>query len=173
MTPTHVNPNRRRPTPANTSMPATENAGQILPQEKTQAMQRLIKLTRDLIDLGERESQALAQNDMLSFAIIQDEKALMAEQYAAASTEFRTRLPEFRGMNDALVKRLSDFQHELGDITSQNNRTVEGIYERTKDRTQKTLEEANEISQEKRVAFDDVFANENKDKDGTGLAGHN
>lgn len=151
---------------------ATQTAGQILPQEKTQAVQHLIKLTRGLIDLGEREAQALAQNDMLSFAVIQDEKEMMAEHYAQASTEFRGRIAEFRGINAALIQRLSDFQTELGDVTAQNNRTVEGIYERTKSRTRKTLEEASEISREKKVAFDAVFANENagETENGTEIA---
>lgn len=153
---------------------AAQNAGQnlprILPEEKTQAVQHLIKLTNNLVQLGEREAQALAQNDMLAFAVIQDEKIIMAEHYAAASTEFRARLPEFRGLNAEVINRLSNTQTELGDITEQNNKAVEGVYERTKERTQKTLKEASKISREKRVEFDAVFANENADA-GTSIAG--
>ena len=105
----------------------------ILSREKTQAVQQLIKLTRNLADLAERESQALAQNDILSFAILQDEKALIAEHYAAASNEFRARLPEFRGMNPALLDRLEALQHRLGEAAKQNNASVSRIYEQSKE----------------------------------------
>jgi len=103
--------------------------------------------------LAERESQALAQNDILSFAILQDEKALIAEHYAAASNEFRARLPEFRGMNPALLDRLEALQHRLGEAAKQNNASVSRIYEQSKENTQNTLLSAQELGQSKQVRF--------------------
>ena len=132
---------------------AQEASAGILAREKTQAVQQLIKLTRNLADLAERETQALAQNDMISFAILQDEKALIAEHYAAASQEFRNRLPEFRGMNPALLDRLEALQHRLGEAARQNNETVKRIYENSKENTQSTLISAQELGQEKPMRF--------------------
>jgi len=125
----------------------------VLAREKTQAVQQLIKLTRNLADLAERESQALAQNDMISFAILQDEKALIAEHYAAASNEFRARLPEFRGMNPALLDRLESLQVRLGEAARQNNDAVKRIYDQSKENTQNTLISAQELGQNKPMQF--------------------
>ena len=121
----------------------------VLAREKTQAVQQLIKLTHNLTDLAERETQALAQNDMVSFAILQDEKALIAEHYAAAAQEFRNRLPEFRGMNPALLDRLESLQNRLGEAARQNNEAVKRIYETSKENTQNTLVNAQELGQSK------------------------
>jgi len=125
----------------------------VLANEKTQAVQQLIKLTHNLADLAERETQALAQDDMLSFAILQDEKALIAEHYAAASNEFRARLPEFRGMNPALLDRLESLQQRLGEAAKQNNATVKRIYDQSKENTQNTLISAQELGQTKPMHF--------------------
>jgi len=136
----------------NAAIAADATAG-VLAREKTQAVQQLIKLTRNLADLAERESQALAQNDMVSFAILQDEKALIAEHYAAASNEFRARLPEFRGMNPALLDRLESLQVRLGEAARENNETVKRIYSQSKENTQNTLISAQELGQNKPMRF--------------------
>ncbi len=124
-------------------------ANGILANEKTQALQQLIKITQNLNDLAERESQALAQNDMLSFAILQDEKALIAEHYTAASTEFRGRLNEFRGITPALLDRLEGLQNRLGELSKHNNETIKRIYAQAKKNTQDTLISAQELGQKK------------------------
>ena len=137
----------------NSSAIAADAAAGVLAREKTQAVQQLIKLTRNLADLAERESQALAQNDMVSFAILQDEKALIAEHYAAASNEFRARLPEFRGMNPALLDRLESLQVRLGEAARQNNDAVKRMYDQSKENTQNTLISAQELGQTKPTDF--------------------
>ena len=137
----------------NDSAMAAEAAAGVLAREKNQAVQQLIKLTRNLTDLAERESQALAQNDMVSFAILQDEKALIAEHYAAASSEFRARLPEFRGMNPDLLDRLESLQVRLGEAARQNNDTVKRMYSQSKENTQNTLISAQELGQSKPMRF--------------------
>lgn len=143
---------------------ASKAAAGILAREKTQAIQQLIKLTHNLTDLAERETQALAQNDMISFAILQDEKALISEHYAAASQEFRNRLPEFRGMNPALLDRLESLQNRLGDAARQNNETVKRLYERSKENTQSTLISAQELGQVKPLRFANDSASSNMTK---------
>ncbi len=135
--------------PSNTaSMP-----GMVLPRERTQALQHLIKLTKNLANLAERESKALTQNDMLSFAILQDEKVLIAERYAKASEEFRNRLPEFRGIDGALLNRLQGLQEQLGEVSRQNNEVVKRLYERSRENTQATLLNAQELGQSKKITF--------------------
>ena len=138
---------------ANNSAMAADAAAGVLAREKNQAVQQLIKLTRNLTDLAERESQALAQNDMVSFAILQDEKALIAEHYAAASSEFRARLPEFRGMNPDLLDRLESLQVRLGESARHNNDAVKRIYSQSKENTQNTLISAQELGQSKPMRF--------------------
>ena len=125
----------------------------ILPGDKTQALHHLIKLTKHLVDISDKESQALAQNDMLSFAILQDEKALLAEHYAKASEEFRARLPQFRGISPTLLDRLENLQIQLGDISKSNHAIVKEIYERSRANTQTTLLNAQEMGQDKRLHF--------------------
>ena len=102
------------------------------------------------IDLNEGKKKYY---DILSFAILQDEKALIAEHYAAASNEFRARLPEFRGMNPALLDRLEALQHRLGEAAKQNNASVSRIYEQSKENTQNTLLSAQELGQTKHIRF--------------------
>lgn len=145
--------NNRTNNVKNSKAIAQDAAAGILAREKTQAVQQLIKLTRNLADLAEREAQSLAQNDMISFAILQDEKALIAEHYAAASNEFRARLPEFRGMNPALLDRLESLQNRLGDAARQNNDTVQRLYNQSKENTQNTLISAQELGQSKPMSF--------------------
>ncbi len=135
--------------------------GTILPNEKTQAMQTLIKLTKSLSDLAERESQALMQNDMLSFAILQDEKTMIAERYAQASSEFRARLNEFRGISPALLSRLESLQVQLGEISQQNNAIVARLYEQSRQNTQTTLLKAQELGQNVKT----TYANNNTAED--------
>lgn len=135
--------------------------GTILPSEKTQAMQTLIKLTKSLSDLAERESQALMQNDMLSFAILQDEKTMIAERYAQASSEFRSRLNEFRGISPALLSRLESLQAQLGEISQQNNAIVARLYDQSRQNTQSTLLKAQELGQNTQI----TYANNNTAED--------
>lgn len=135
----------------NNQVIADEAMAGVLASEKTQAVQQLIKLTRNLADLAERESQALAQNDMVSFAILQDEKALIAEHYAAAAQEFRSRLSEFRGMNPALLDRLEALQHRLGEAAKSNNEAVKRMHDQAQENAQSTLVSAQELGQKGQV----------------------
>jgi hypothetical protein len=75
-----------------------------LPANATAAIQRLIQVSQKLVDLSERETQALLQRDMLAFAIIQDEKEGIAGQYTKASEEFRARLEDFRSVEKHFAK---------------------------------------------------------------------
>jgi len=119
----------------------------ILPQEKSQALSALIRITQNLLHLADSEAQALMQNDLTSFAILQDEKSQIAEHYAAASKEFRARIEEFRGADRTLLNRLEALQKDLGEKTSNNNTFVSTIYSRALLKTQSALITAQELGQ--------------------------
>lgn len=128
--------------PLNSQKPA-----QTLPAEKSQAIGLLIRLTNNLVTLAEREARALAHNDMLAFAILQDEKSLVTEHYMKASEEFRSRLEDFRGTDKNLLDRLEQLQKLLSEKTSNNNHVVTQIYDRAQSKTQSALVTAQELGQ--------------------------
>lgn len=126
----------------------------ILSGDRSVALNRLIKLTQNLSNLADREAQALAQNDMLGFAILQDEKTLITEQYVSACEEFRSNINLYRGVDKSLLDRLDRLQKDLGEKTKANNDTVSNIYDRAQNRTQSSLLAAQEIGQNKHVQFE-------------------
>lgn len=126
-----------------------------LPANATAAIQRLIQVSQKLVDLSERETQALLQRDMLTFAILQDEKESIASQYTRASEEFRARLEDFRNVEKPLLNRLETLQKNLAEKTQGNNVMVAQIKQRAEAGTQKTLLMAQEFGQQKRVRMND------------------
>jgi hypothetical protein len=126
-----------------------------LPANATAAIQRLIQVSQKLVDLSERETQALLQRDMLAFAIIQDEKEGIAGQYTQASEEFRSRLEDFRNVEKSLLGRLEVLQKNLAEKTHGNNIMVVQMKQRAEAGTQKTLLMAQEFGQQKRVRMND------------------
>lgn len=126
-----------------------------LPANATAAIQRLIQVSQKLVDLSERETQALLQRDMLTFAILQDEKESIANQYTQASEEFRARLEDFRSVEKPLLNRLELLQKNLAEKTQGNNVMVAQIKQRAETGTQKTLLMAQEYGQQKRVRMND------------------
>lgn len=131
-------------------------------QDTSVAINTLIRLTQNLSNLADREAQALAQNDMLSFAILQDEKTLVTEQYMSASEDFRSNINIFRGADQGLLDRLEKLQRDLGEKTKINNDTVHNIYGQAQARTQSSLLAAQEIGQDQRINFNtDKAVNEN------------
>ena len=125
-----------------------------LPQDKTQALHALMKATQDLITMAEKEAQVLAQNDMLGFAILQDEKNVFVERYSQLSSEFRARMNSFRGVDKALLGKLETLQDSLSEKSKANNDLVFKIYERAKAKTQTTLLTAQELGQQSNIRFD-------------------
>lgn len=129
------------------------NAAPLLPREKSQALNMMIRITQSLVTLAERESQALAMNDLLSFAILQDEKILVTEQYIRMSEEFRTNVEFYRGADRVLLDRLENLQNALAEKTRSNNVCVADIYGRAKGRVQNSLITAQELGQQRPVNF--------------------
>ncbi|HOO82285.1 MAG TPA: hypothetical protein PK513_07265 [Alphaproteobacteria bacterium] len=138
------------------------NTLNVLPQEPSMALNMLIRLTNNLSVLADREAQALAQNDMVTFAILQDEKILVTEQYVAASEEFRSKLNTYRGADSSLLDRLERLQRDLGEKTKGNNEVVRQIYGRAQNRTQSALLTAQELGQNHKLR-ERPAVNENAD----------
>jgi hypothetical protein len=129
------------------------NTAPILPSEKSQAVNMLIRVTQNLITLAERESQSLAQNDLMTFAILQDEKTFMADHYARVSSEFRARINQYRGVDKTLLKRLETMQNDLAERTRTNNQVVTTLYDRTRANTQSVLLAAQEMGQNCHIKY--------------------
>ncbi len=137
----------------------TEGLG--LPANATMAIQRLIQVSQKLLNLSERETQALLQRDMLAFAILQDEKESISRDYTKASEEFRARLEDFRNVEKNLLNRLEGLQKTLAEKTQGNNVIVLQMQKQAETYTQKTLLAAQEFGQQKRVRF---TGNDNHEK---------
>ncbi len=123
----------------------------ILPENPTQAARELIKLSQTLVELADRETQALVQGDLLTFNILQDEKELLATRYARSSEEFRERLEEFRTLDRNLLDQMENIQKQLGEKNHSNNTIVARMYQRSEQKTQATLFTAQELAQQKPV----------------------
>lgn len=120
-----------------------------LPANPTAALLHLIRVSQKIVDLSEKETQALVQRDMLAFSIIQDEKEKIVTEYTKVSEDFRNRLEEFRGIDRALLNRLEAIQNQIGEKTQSNNVIVLKMRERAETNTNKTLLLAQEYGQQK------------------------
>jgi len=129
---------------------ANEN---ILPSDAHMAMQQLIKLSNDLMNMAENETQQLVQNDMLSFSMLQPEKEVLVRKYVQASSEFKNRLEEFRGIDTTLLDRLDAVQKTLGERTHSNNVIVKRMNEKSQENTMDSLLAAQEIAQTVHTSF--------------------
>ena len=124
-----------------------------LPKDPVQAVQKLVKISRTLLDLSERETQALVQNDTVTFAILQDEKEMLADQYTKASEEFRSRLEDFRRTDRALLSQLESIQKKLTEKMHANAAIISQMRARAEKTTQSSLITAQELGQSKQVKF--------------------
>lgn len=126
---------------------------QLLPVDISLALKAIIKTTENLIDISEREAQHIAKNDMVSFAILQDEKNVQTERYVRLSREFRGRLNDFRKADIGLLDRLEKLQGTLGENTAHNNRIINQVQKKAKKNTENTLLSAQELGQKHPVNF--------------------
>lgn len=118
-----------------------------LPQDTSLALRLLIKTSEQLLDLSEKETQALIRNDMGTFAVLQDEKEIVSKKYAALAQEFHVRLEEFRPADRGLLDRLETLQNELGDKNKSNLKLIENMFNRSRDNIQSSLLTVQELAQ--------------------------
>lgn len=130
-----------------------QTSAKLLSDKPEAALQDMIKMTRRLVNLAAREAQALATNDLMSFAIMQDEKNVLAERYVEMSREFRARIEDFRGIDDTILDRLEQIQKDLADATRDTNKEIHRVRGYAMQATRNTLFSAQEISQKHPVEF--------------------
>lgn len=123
----------------------------ILAADTAQAMRELITISRSLLRMAQRESQALAQNDLMSLAILQDEKEVIGERYQQSSAEFRNRIEEFRGTDQAQLNQLDQLQKQVHENIKENSEIFIQIRDRARKTTENTLFSAQEIAQTHQV----------------------
>ncbi len=145
-----------KPTPAPVKKAPSANIKvSVLPADAADAVRRMIKFSQNLLDLAERETQALLHQDALSFGVLQDEKEGLAHQYTTASEEFRSRLNQFRRVDKALIKQLEALQNRLSEKTRENMAFVERMRTKAEKSASKTLFTVQELAQSKPVRFQD------------------
>jgi hypothetical protein len=130
---------------------AKQDNVKFLPTDRVQALNTLIKATQALIAMADKETQALAQNDIVTFHILQDEKEFLGGRYEKLSVEFRGRLEEFRGADRGLLDRLEKMQNLLAEKTDSNNDVVMDIRDRAQRKTQSSLLTVQEMAQKRPV----------------------
>lgn len=137
-------------------------AASVLPQKTGDAMLTMMKLTQKLIDLSERETQALLQNDAFALNVTQDEKEGAAGRYMKAAQEFRARLEDFRTTDKPTLNRLEVLQNKLGEKMADNKKLIEQMYTKAHSSTHKTLFNVQELAQDQRFTFENDKEAENK-----------
>ena len=123
----------------------------ILSNDPTAAIRQLITLSRKLCQFADQETNALAMGDMMRFAYSQQDKEKLAQEYTAASEEFRARLEQFRGVDKTLLNELDKLQSELKKKSEDNNVIIRQLRDRAITNTKGTLFAAQELGQ--RVTF--------------------
>ena len=137
----------------NTAQTEMPSQSQILPEDPVKATYDLIAMSRGLVAIAEREQQALAQNDLMNLAILQDEKDSASRKYQMASEEFRGRIDAFKTVDKALIGQLESLQRNMNDIMSNNNLLVLQMRDKARQSTAETLITAQALGQEKVVTF--------------------
>lgn len=122
----------------------------MLAKDPETAIRQLSRLTRDLVNFSEQETGALVRNDMIRLAAIQDDKEKLAHQYAKASTEFRARIAEFRGIDKKALSELENWQTQLARKSEENNVLMTRVRQRSYTSSQATLLAAQEMGQNAR-----------------------
>ncbi len=122
-------------------------------QSPQQVMHKLCQQTRSLIDIAEQESQALVQNDLLAFAVLQDEKESLSTRYQKTAKNFHDRLNEFRNINQSSITRLEGLQEELREASEENNALLERIEKGAKSAIKTGTETATVFGESDRATF--------------------
>ncbi len=115
------------------------------------SLRELVRLSKSLIELTGRETQALVTNDHMSFAFIGQDKEAVAKRYTKSSEDFRDRLEEFRNADKSILMQLNKLQNELKEKTQSNNILIGRIKDRAAANTKSTLFTVQELGQ--RVSF--------------------
>ena len=67
-----------------------QNPDSVLSNNINESLQTMVRLSRQLIDFANQESQCLITNDLLRFGYLQKDKNALATRYAKATEFFRS-----------------------------------------------------------------------------------
>lgn len=131
---------------------AANTGTKLLPAAPLAAVQAMIKISEKLVDIAHKESQALVQQDMLTLSVLQDEKEILAQQYANGSQEFRARLHGFRQVDKTMIRKLETLQTALADQSRANNIIVMQMKESAQRLTERLVKPAQNLGQRIQLA---------------------
>lgn len=84
----------------------------------------LIDTTERLIDIADRENEAITRDDVGTFAMLQDEKEKHSEKYMSQSKQFRVRAKELKDYDRASVDKMGNLQELLSQKMRSNSRKI-------------------------------------------------
>lgn len=100
----------------------------ILPADPNEAMQKMVEVTRECLAVLESESEKITRNDMVQFAVNDENKGRTFIFYEKAVNEFKERLPELEGkVNPVLVNELQTLQLQIAEQAADNNARLAAI----------------------------------------------
>lgn len=100
----------------------------LLPNDPNEALQTLIKLTKDCVEILESEDDAMTRNDGVAFSVTEQNKTASFDHYAKACQEFMARAEEITNqVQTSLLDDLSRLQETLKKQAEQNNVRLKAI----------------------------------------------
>ena len=107
----------------------TNDNEKILPEEPNMAIQKMIELAEECLNILQAESDRMTINDMVKFTVSAAEKDQIFDYYAKAAAEFKPRVDELQGKVDpSLVTKLQQLQLQIGELAQANNERIHGIF---------------------------------------------
>lgn len=94
----------------------------ILPQEPDDAVQKMIDITKECLNFASGEDESITRNDLVHFAVNEQDKGQAYAFYERAAHEFHERLDELKGnVNPILITELQRLQLQLREQAENNN----------------------------------------------------
>ncbi len=99
----------------------------LLPKDAVSAVQVMTQITRQMLEFVLEESTLLKNKDAATLTRIQKGKELRTFGYANAANEFKSRMAEFKDLDEALIGKLEALTIELGKATRANQTSIEAM----------------------------------------------
>ncbi len=100
----------------------------ILPEDGNEALKKMISLTQECLNVLEAEGEKITRNDMVQFAVNDENKGRTFIYYEKAVNEFKERIAEMEGKVDPeLVSELQNLQIKVSEQAANNNARLDQI----------------------------------------------
>ena len=100
----------------------------LLPENHNDALDKMIELACECVNVLQAENDRITINDMLKFVVAAEDKERVFGYYAQASAEFRARIDDMQGqVDDAKVTQLQQLQLQINDMAAANNERLAAI----------------------------------------------